>query len=351
MVIREEIMLIQILYKQGYSKKRISKELGVSINTVRKYLRGEEDVRYGPRKQAAMLLDPYRDYIQKRLSDSHPRWIPATVIFREIQALGYEGQVSRLRAYMYQLKPQATETTVRFETAPGKQMQVDWAEFRKGKNRLAAFIATLGYSRASYVEYVTNEKLETLVSCHCHAFDYFGGIPNQILYDNMKTVIIERDAYGEGCHRLQSGFWDFAKHYNFEPKVCRPYRPQTKGKVERFIHYLKNSFYYPLESKLKAQGLILDKDTSNMKVLQWLNTIANQRVHGTTHEIPLKRLIEEQNFLQQIPHAYQGKSVFAEKLRDTDPFLIRTDSSLLQQETHQHELDIYDSLLTEGESV
>lgn len=249
-------MLIQIMYKQGYSKKQIARELGISINTVRKYILSDTSPRYSKRAPKPMKLDPYRAYIKQRLADAHPHWVPATVILRETKSMGYSGGESMFRLYMRLQKPVVEEGEVmRFETDPGKQMQVDWAEFRRGKGRLSTFIATLGYLRASFVEFVRDEKLKTLLSCHEKAFDYFGGVPNEILYDNMKTVIIERNFYGDGKHRLQSGFWDFSKHHNFIPRVCRPYQAQTKGKVERFIHYLKHSFYYPLVGELMPHNM------------------------------------------------------------------------------------------------
>jgi len=345
----EESVSIQILYKQGYSKKRIARELGISINTVRKYITNDSKPSYSKRALKPMKLDPYRSYIKQRLREAHPYWIPATVILEEIKAKGYQGGISTLRNYMLQQKPIAQESSIiRFETNPGKQMQVDWAEFRKGKNRLSAFIATLGYSRASYVEFVTDEKLETLLSCHENAFEYFGGVSQEILYDNMKTVIIERDCYGQGKHRLQSGFWDFAKHYNFTPKVCRPYRAQTKGKVERFIHYLKYSFYYPLSSQLKPSGLILDKDTANQKVLAWLNHTANKREHATTKEQPFKRLQVEQTYLQALPKPYVGQRM-NQRIIST-PKDIRQ-SFILQEDNLQHQLSIYDDLLQQVETI
>lgn len=337
--------MIQVMHKQGYSKKRIARELGVSINTVRKYIECDNAPSYRKRPLKPMKLDPYRAYIKKRLADAHPHWIPATVIYREIKNQGYTGKESLLRAYLRQQKPVAAEEVIRFETACGQQMQVDWAEFRKGKNRLCAFIATLGYSRASYVEFVTDEKLPTLLKCHENAFDYFGGVPQEILYDNMKTVIVERDCYGEGKHRLQAGFWDFSKHYGFIPKVCRPYRAQTKGKVERFIHFLRYSFYYPLVGELKASGLLVDEATANYKVLSWLNEVANQRCHGTTGDIPFIRLQDEQSHLQSLPVSYVNDSLqasepshYVDKYADNEPPL-------------QHPLWVYDALLQEGVSL
>ena len=109
----------------------------------------------------------------------------------------------------------------------------------------------MGYSRTSYVEFVSNEKFATLKLWHINAFEYFGGVPKQVLYNNMKTVVLGRDVYGEGLHRFHPGLWDLSKYYLFTPKLCRPFRAQTKGKVERFNRYLRNSFYYPLAGSLK----------------------------------------------------------------------------------------------------
>lgn len=345
MIQLEESKVIQILYKQGYSKKAIAKELGMSINTVRKYIRTGEEPSYCSRKQKPLKLDPYRNYIQKRLQDAAPHWVPATVIYREIKVQGYPGGYTQLKDYMVTLKRLKPEPVIRFETEPGYQMQVDWAEFRRGKDRLSAFIATLGFSRACYVEFVTDEKLQTLIRCHQNAFDYFGGVPKTILYDNMKTVIIERNGYGPGQHRFQSGFLDFAKHAGFIPNVCKPYRAQTKGKVERFIHYLKYSFYYPLKGQLNALNLPLDKETANVYVLKWLNEIANRRIHATTGAIPFERLQEEQLLLQTTPPVYllTQAEVTAEKS------CVLLDS--MDKVSFQHELHIYDQLLCSEEAA
>jgi transposase len=135
------------------------------------------------------------------------------------------------------------DPVIRFETLPGQQTQCDWVVFRRGKQPLSAFVATLDFSRAGYVEFVTDEKLQTLLDCHEHAFDFFGGVVHEVLYDNMKTVVLERDAYGPGEQRFHPAFLDFASHHGFLPRLCRPYRAKTKGKVERFNGYLRRSFY------------------------------------------------------------------------------------------------------------
>ena len=133
---------------------------------------------------------------------------------------------------------------------------------------------------------MSNEELETLLDCHEHAFEYFGGVTREVLYDNMKTVVLARDAYGPGEHRFQPAFLDFARHYGFVPRLCRPYRAKTKGKVERFNGYLRRSFYNPLASKLSQDRLHLDVATAHAAVRTWLFEVANVRVHGTTHQRP-----------------------------------------------------------------
>jgi transposase len=136
---------------------------------------------------------------------------------------------------MHVLKPTLpNELVIRFETEVGAQMQVDWVEFRKSRRPLFALSATLGYSRASYVEFVSDMKVATLIACHEHAYAAFGGVPRRVLYDNMKTVILERDAYGEGEHRYHAGFLNYARHCGFVLKLSHHYRAKTKGKVERY---------------------------------------------------------------------------------------------------------------------
>ncbi|CAH9068203.1 hypothetical protein PSECIP111951_04067 [Pseudoalteromonas holothuriae] len=117
----------------------------------------------------------------------------------------------------------------------------------------------------------------------------------------MKTVVIERNAYGEGKHRFNQHFYQFSKEMRFIPNLCKPYRPQTKGKVERMVRYVRNDFYQPLATKLSALELTLDVETANIEVIDWLNTVANQRIHDTIKVKPADRLKEEQVYLQSLP--------------------------------------------------
>ena len=128
-------------------------------------------------------------------------------------------------------------------------MQADWATVGRGADKLSLFIATLGWIRSAYVEFCDDERVETLIGCHETAFLTFGGVQVEVLYDNMKTVVIERNTYGLGVHRFHAGFLDYARHAGILPRLCQPYRAQTKGKVERFIGYLKRSFWVPFVSR------------------------------------------------------------------------------------------------------
>jgi len=199
MLVAEEAVEIRVLRRQGKSIREIARMLEVSRNTVRRYLRVDGLPRY-EREARPSKLDPYKHYIGERVKAAAPDWIPATVLLREMRALGYLGGYSILKDHLATLRPVAKpEPLIRFETEPGRQMQADFATIRRGRDRLAVFIATLGWSRATYVEFVTDERMETLLGCHERAFFYFGGVPREVLYDNMRTVVTARDRYGPGC--------------------------------------------------------------------------------------------------------------------------------------------------------
>lgn len=296
MVTFETVMEIKILHKQGMSSRAIARELGISRNTVKRYLRAQsEPPKYTPRPATASLLDEYRDYIRQRIADAHPYKIPATVIAREITEQGYRGGMTILREFIRSLAiPQEQEPVVRFETEPGRQMQVDWGTMRNGKSPLHVFVAVLGFSRMLYIEFTDNMRYDTLEECHRNAFSFFGGVPREVLYDNMKTVVLQRDAYRAGQHRFNPSLWQFGKEMGFSPRLCRPFRAQTKGKVERMVQYTRNSFYIPLMTRLRPLGITVDVETANRYGLRWLHDVANQRRHETIQTRPCDRWLEEQ---------------------------------------------------------
>lgn len=176
------------------------------------------------------------------------------------------------------------------------------------------------------------------------------GIPS-ILYDNMKTVILERDAYGEGKHRFHAGFLDFAKHCGFTIKVCRPYRAKTKGKVERFNGYLRRSFYVPLASRLGQSGQQLDIVTANIEVTRWLSEVAHERIHGTTGEKPADRLTAERRQLQPVPPPWRGDVPAARPQVESAAAAAERPAEVAQRVAlavpPQRALDVYERLLDE----
>lgn len=328
-------MEIHVLHRQGHSIRAISRQLGIARNTVRNYLREQARTpRYGPRAERPSKLDPFKPYLRERIEAARPYWIPATVLFREIQLQGFTGKEGIVKNYIRQFKPMTKEAVVRFETLPGEQMQVDFTTIRRGRHKLKGFVATLGYSRACYVRFSTHERQEDWLTGIEAALHYFDGVPKEILFDNAKCLMIDRDAYGAGRHRWNDKLLQLSADYGFRLRACRPYRAQTKGKVERFNGYLKNSFITPLAASLKQAGLVLDVDMANGQIGPWLRDVAHQRIHGTTRQKPQTLLLKEQLALADLP------------VRS-----IKTQHSLFpsQQpmpvESLQHPLSVYDQLL------
>jgi len=333
----EERMEISVLSRHGRSIRSIARATGRSRNTVRRYLRGGGDIRVRrkPAPRRIAKLDPFKDYILERLRAAAPDKIPAVVLFREIRQRGYLGGETRVKEFVRSLQPPPQpDPVVRFETGPGQQMQADWASIRGGKYRLSVFVATLGWSRAAYIEFCEDERLETLIRCHENAFAAFGGVPREVLYDNMKTVVLERNAYGAGRHRFHPGFLDYAGHAGFLPRLCRPYRARTKGKVERFIRYVKGSFWVPFAASMKQAGVKADRHAANAAASRWLREVANARVHGTTGEVPAIRLADERQTLQRLPAPYKDRS------EPERPYAERRKPVI----AYQHPLSVYEDL-------
>lgn len=294
--------------------------------------------KYAQRASLGSKLDPYKDYLQLRLEHAKPNWIPAVVLKREIDAMGYTGGITILRDYLKPFKTVTPEPIVRFETAPAHQMQIDFTTIRKGRDRIKAFVATLGFSRATYVRFYESEIEENWIDGVKKAFDYFGGVVTEVLCDNAKAIIITRNAYGEGKHVWNTSMLSLANDYGFTLRVCKPYRAKTKGKVERFNGYLKSSFIVPLVAQYKQNGLNIDIDVLNYKVGAWLYDVAHQRIHATTLEKPQVRLDIERQLLRPIPVQYDATYTSAVGIAMPTPI-----------ESIQHPLSVYDKLITTRE--
>jgi transposase len=274
----EGFMEIQQLHHEGVSVSEIARRLNMDRKTVRKYLR--QAPREYERKPKRWKVDPFRTYLRERWEVGV---VNASRLFAEIQKRGYAGGVTQVRAVVAPWRREGQERAfVRFETAPGEQAQMDWGHFGNwGGKRLYGFALTLCWSRMQYVEFTQRQDAETLLNCMVHALTYFGGVPATLLTDNMKTVVLDRV---DGQPRFHARMLDFASYYGFVPRVCHPYRPQTKGKIESTIRYIKGSFW---------PGLSFDSlQELNRQALAWCGE-ANQRVHATTREIPQVRFAHE----------------------------------------------------------
>jgi transposase len=187
-------------------------------------------------------LDRFREYLLARMLGEDPV-TNAEVLFDEIREQGYDGGRSILKEFMAPLREVAkNKTTERFETRPGQQGQVDWGTFKKpGRKRVQGFVMTLGWSRTMYLDFTDTQALAFFLACHERAFHYYGGGPEEILYDRTKTVGLRDDDRGEPV--FHPGLLDFAGHYGYRPRLCRAYRPQTKGKTENGVGYVRKNFW------------------------------------------------------------------------------------------------------------
>ena len=278
----EEWVDIRSMRNNGYSIRRMARELGISRNTVRKALGMVSSPKY-ERGPMPSKLDPFKDYLKKRIEEHD---LSAARLLQEIIPMGYSGKITILQEYLRTIREDQTDAVERFETPPGLQAQCDWSvcgsvETDDGVKKLYLFVIVLSYSRAMYVEFTTSSDVLTLIKCHLHAFEYFGGYPREMLYDNMKQVVLLRGLV-DGERKWNPKFLDFAGYYGFTPRLCHPYRPQTKGKVERAIGYIKSSFLVGREFKSLSE--------LNQEARLWLELTANARMHGTTGEIPSARL-------------------------------------------------------------
>lgn len=296
MIRRETRMLLRHYLEQGASKSALARQLGISRDTIHRWIRaGDLDrdldtapVQYGPRRPVPTKLDAYKAIIETRLA-AYPA-LSAVRLLAEIRAAGYVGSYTQLTAFVRQVRPAPPpEPVIRFETPAGRQAQVDFARFSFAWGVRYALLVVLGYSRLLWCRFYRRQDMRTLMEGLEDAFRYFGGVPAELLFDQMKAVIT-RDL------RLQGGalvrnleFLRFAAHWGFTPRACRPYRAQTKGKVERPIRYLRNNFVY-------GRTFTNDADLDQQRQ-HWLDAVANVRIHATTHERPWDRFDRDERLL------------------------------------------------------
>jgi transposase len=281
-------MEIRADHQKGLSYSELGRKYNIDRRTAKKYAESETRPVYSLTDSKPSKLDPYKVQIMLWLEEAP---YSAMKIWEKVREQGFEGGYTVVKQYVRGKKEQLNEqATVRFETMPGLQAQVDWAffeDYRVRENgeekKLYCFLMILGYSRMRYIEFVTDMNTDTLIRCHVNAFRYMGGYPEEILYDNMKQVVIKRLMKQEES-TLNRQFEDFAGFYGFKPVLCRPYRGQTKGKIERTVRYVRNNFMIGIRYR--------SLDDLNGQALAWCNKV-NAKEHGTTGEIPFERMKKE----------------------------------------------------------
>lgn len=294
-----DLIMILDLHRQGLKISMIARQLGIDRKTVRKYLARDVGIpAYGPRQPRKRLIDGHVDYLKQRL-DAYPG-LTAQRLMRDIGERGYKGGYSTVRDVVRELRPPGSGRgfAVRFETPPGHQAQVDFAQFQvrftdqPDKVQIVwLFSMVRGFSRLIWARFAYRQTLQTVLACHRAAFEAIGGVPREILYDRMKTAVIAEDEEGRVVYNR--ALCDLAGHYGFLPKACRPYRPETKGKVERPFRYIREDFF--------LGTVFRDIDDLNAQLARWLVDVANARVHATTGRVVHEAFAEERPTLQSLP--------------------------------------------------
>jgi len=279
----EDFMNIRDLKQQGWSLSAIADELNLDRKTVRKHLL-EAPQPYKRENPAPCKIDAYRAFLRERWEKGVHN---AHKLLDEIRGRGYDGGYSQLKQAVTPWREEGRERAfVRFETGPGEQSQMDWGHFGNwGGRRLYGFALTLCYSRMRYIEFTQSQDIHHLLSSMVHGFRYFGGVTESVLTDRMKTVLL--DQIGGELHFNQK-FLQFAAYYGFVPRVCRPYRPETKGKIESTVRFVKQNFWPGI-----AFGSLADL---NQQARAWMEKV-NRQVHSTTREVPYQRLPQERLLL------------------------------------------------------
>lgn len=293
MLRKEDFAVIKALKARGVYQKDIAAQLGVHPKTVTRALQRGEAPK-STRKQRSSKLDPYKPLVDRLLQEGV--W-NAVVILRELQAQGYTGSHTILRQYIAPKRAlRAGRQTVRFETAPGQQLQSDWGEIitlMAGQKTKVYFIVNeLAYSRRFHFWCTNSLDAEHTYEGLIRSFEYFDGVTHEVLLDNQKTAVVAHPS--QGTVRFQERFVDLAGHYGFTPRACRPYRARTKGKDERMVGYIKQHFFVRYRAFDSWAHL-------NQLAELWLRDEADQRLQGTVQEVVATRFAREAPVLQSLP--------------------------------------------------
>ena len=281
----------RLVLGEGFAVGTVARRLGVHHTVVRRAVRESQK---SSRTREPSVLEPHKAYIVERL-EKYPH-LTATRLLLELRDRGYRHGIAIVKRYVAKVRgPRSKKAYLRVETMPGEQAQVDWGSFgfiRVGaaQRPLSCFAMVLSWSRAIFVDFSLDQKTETFCAMHRRAFEFFGGVPQKILYDNLKTVVLHHVG---ATVQFNPMFLGFAGHYLFEPTAAPPYYPQAKGRVEGSIRYIRHSFFYGRS--------FASLDEVRAAAARWMEEVANARMHAATRERPAERLIMERPRLRALP--------------------------------------------------
>jgi transposase len=282
----------RLVLGEGWRIGTVARRLGVHHGVVRRALRDTPPETR--RTEVVSVLEPHKAYIVERLA-KYPE-LTATRLLSELRQRGYLFGISVVRRYVARVRgPREKKAYLRVEVMPGEQAQVDWGSFgwmRIGSTQrpVSCFAMVLSWSRTLFFDFALDQRIETFCAMHARAFDYFGGVPQKILYDNLKTVVL---SHVGSTVQFNPTFLGFAGHYLFEPTAAPPRYPQAKGRVEGAIRYIRHAFFYGRSfdnlADLRAKAALFYDQT------------ANTRIHATTQQRPADRLPLERTRLRPLP--------------------------------------------------
>lgn len=292
MINYEHYQRLHYLHKQqGLTAPQIAREMGLNVKTVARWLLADA-FQSRKRNPQAGKLAPFKNMI-RRWIEQYP--LSGQQILQRLREQGYTGGYTILKDYLQLVRPARTRAYLTLHYAPGECAQVDWghAGFIKvgqAARRLSFLVVTLCYSRLMYLEFALAQTLEHFLSCLQNAFLYFGGVPAEVLSDNLKTAVI-RHPFG-GAPVFHERYLDFATHHGFTPKACGVHQPQAKGRVENNVGYVKKNLLNGVE--------IASLAAANTAGRLWLDSVANVRVHGATRQTPRARFQNEKPALRPL---------------------------------------------------
>jgi len=303
-------------FRAGESQRQVAKTMGLARKTVGRYHKWAEEqgllegnlpplealqalveatLPESPPPQNVSTVEPYRELVKQLRAEQ----VEIAAIHQRLRERGFTGDYMAVYRFVRKLEPRTPEATVRVETRPGEEAQVDFGYVNMmidpetgARRKTWAFVMLLSWSRHQYVEFVFDQKVETWLLCHRHAFEFFGGVPERVVIDNLKAGIAKASWEQP---EAQHAYAELAEHYGFLISPCRPRTPQHKGKVERGVRYIQRNF-------CGGRGLLVITE-ANRDVREWCAIVAGLRLHGTTRERPLHRFEREQAVLQPLPSA------------------------------------------------